>query len=192
MNAFGFLTAERPVRWHKAVSSFDGAGERLASRLRGKLWADALFYSATAAAEHGIGWHLVALLTALRGRPRRAAILSAGLLAESLVVDVALKSAFGRGRPEVDLNHRFALRRPRSASFPSGHASAAAFASTYLATPNNAPVVASAAAVVAWSRVHVGVHHPSDVAGGLVVGTVLGAFARLVHKKWPEPERHRG
>jgi len=64
---------------------------------------------------------------------------------------------------------------PTSLSFPSGH-SAAAFAFA-TGVGNKLPVVAvplhAAAGVIAYSRVHTGVHHPSDVVVGSVLGTVL-------------------
>jgi undecaprenyl-diphosphatase len=43
-----------------------------------------------------------------------------------------------------------------------------------------APLWWALAASIAWSRVHVGAHHASDVVAGLVVGTAVGAIARRV------------
>jgi len=67
------------------------------------------------------------------------------------------------------------VRMPTSRSFPSGHsATAFAFAT---GVGNRLPLVAvplhAVAGVVAYSRVHTGVHHPGDVVVGSILGTVL-------------------
>jgi undecaprenyl-diphosphatase len=41
-----------------------------------------------------------------------------------------------------------------------------------------APVYWTAATIVAASRVHVKIHHPSDVAGGMVIGLAMGWIGR--------------
>jgi undecaprenyl-diphosphatase len=69
---------------------------------------------------------------------------------------------------------------PGSTSFPSGH-SAAAFAFTTGVCeemPALAPVLVPIAGAVAYSRVHTGVHYPSDVAAGAVIGICAGIVAR--------------
>jgi undecaprenyl-diphosphatase len=71
---------------------------------------------------------------------------------------------------------------PGSTSFPSGH-SAAAFAFTTGACqelPVLAPVLVPLAGAVAYSRVHTGVHYPSDVAAGAAIGICSGILARRV------------
>jgi len=64
---------------------------------------------------------------------------------------------------------------PTSSSFPSGHAtSAAAFCTAVaLESPRAGTAVVPLAAVIAYSRVHVDVHWPSDVAGGVIIGTAV-------------------
>jgi membrane-associated phospholipid phosphatase len=62
---------------------------------------------------------------------------------------------------------------PRSSSFPSGHAAAAfAFATGVgRSMPHAAAPLRALAALVAYSRVHTGVHYPADV----IVGALAGA-----------------
>ena len=120
----------------------------------------------------------------LRGRPgdTRAglrAIVATGI--ESVVVNAGLKSLFQRRRPRPVDAHPLPFRQPLTSSFPSGHATAAFCAAVLLADgeKHKAPyyVVAS---VVALSRIHTKIHHGSDVAGGAVIGLVLGSVARRI------------
>jgi len=71
---------------------------------------------------------------------------------------------------------------PQSASFPSGHtASAVAFASAVgTALPATAVPLGLLACAVGYSRVHTGVHYPSDVAAGAVLGIASAAAVRAV------------
>jgi undecaprenyl-diphosphatase len=121
------------------------------------------------------------------GRGRRAAC--QGVLAIALtsaVTNLIMKPLAGRprparsdGRPVPDSRR---VRRPVSASFPSGHAASAfAFASAMgNAAPGARLPLRVAAATVAYSRVHTGVHYPSDVAIGAVIGDLCGwAVGRL-------------
>ncbi len=64
---------------------------------------------------------------------------------------------------------------PRSTSFPSGHsASAFAFASAASAPlPGMGGLLQMAAAMVAYSRVHTGVHYPVDVVVGSLIGSAI-------------------
>jgi undecaprenyl-diphosphatase len=67
---------------------------------------------------------------------------------------------------------------PTKSSFPSGHAaSATAFAVTVggLVPPLRLPLALSAA-VVSYSRIHEKRHYPSDVVGGLLVGTIAAGI----------------
>ncbi|EME22179.1 diacylglycerol kinase family protein [Rhodococcus triatomae BKS 15-14] len=120
------------------------------------------------------------------GRARRAAV--RGLLAvagASALSNAVLKPIFPRRRPpagSVEFAHRRGLPSPRSSSFPSGHsASAAAFATgVALEYPAAGLVVAPVACAVAYSRVHTGVHWPSDV----VVGAGVGAAIALATRRW--------
>ena len=65
---------------------------------------------------------------------------------------------------------------PSSTSFPSGHsASAFAFASAAgTAAPVLSPPLHLLAALVAYSRVHTGVHYPGDVVVGSLIGMMSG------------------
>ena len=77
------------------------------------------------------------------------------------------------------------LRRPITTAFPSGHASSAVVAVMLLGELGGRRwrgLLRLLAATVALSRIHVRIHHASDVAGGAVAGLVLGRMARRL---WP-------
>jgi undecaprenyl-diphosphatase len=152
------------------------------AHLRGRPAIDRLMYTATAVGDHGIVWLALALLQAAHRRPgwRRALLrASAGLGIESALVNGPVKWMFRRTRP-VHLGPRpIALRQPRTSSFPSGHATAAFFGAALLRDDDGLwPLYYAVAVVVAASRVHVKIHHASDVIGGMAIGIVLGELTR--------------
>lgn len=120
----------------------------------------------------------LALLGGERGR--RAAVAGVAAVAvTSASVNLVGKLLTNRPRPDRD-RHRVVEGRwvpmPTSTSFPSGHsASAFAFAEgVRQAWPAASVPLFGAAALVAYSRVHTGVHYPGDVAIGSGIGVVLG------------------
>ncbi|GGP84085.1 glycerophosphatase [Saccharothrix coeruleofusca] len=140
------------------------------------------------AANHSLLWFAVAaVLAARRGRTRRAALRGVAAIAgASAGANLVGKTLFPRRRPAADLLPvpRRLTKRPTSSSFPSGHAaSAAAFtAAVAMESPTAAAVVGPVAAAVAYSRVHTGVHWPSDVLAGALLGTTVGLATR---RWWP-------
>jgi len=163
---------------------FDDAVERAWEPLRSSTIANRVFYGATAIGDHGMVWLALGLAFAPRSprHKRNARRLAAGLLIESVLVNGAIKGVFRRTRPVHDGERPMHLRIPITSSFPSGHASSAVFASMLLADadPKLRRPLQVLAAGVALSRLHVRIHHASDVAGGLVVGWALGRAARRV------------
>ncbi len=123
-------------------------------------------------------------LAALGGaRGRRAAVSGlASVVVTSGVVNLALKPLGARRRPDRAL-HRVPIARyvnmPRSTSFPSGHSALAfAFAAGVgHAFPAAGVPLHVAAALVAYSRVHTGVHYPIDAIAGAVLGGALAPLA---------------
>ena len=136
----------------------------------------------TAVADHSKLWvGTAAVLFVVGGRKGRRAALTglASIAATSVAVNLPLKLAGARRRPDADAagvpeSRRVAM--PTSASFPSGHsASAAAFtAGVSSVVPALGAPLGCAAAAVGYSRVHAGVHYPGDVVAGVVVGASIG------------------
>jgi membrane-associated phospholipid phosphatase len=124
--------------------------------------------------EHAAIWLVLGLAGAAVDRPRRAAWLQATravLLAYAL--NTVLKTVVRRRRPELDKLPAL-ISTPTSLSFPSAHASSSfAAARAYARLVPGAPLYAVASAM-ALSRVYLGVHYPSDIAAGALLGTLVG------------------
>ena len=88
--------------------------------------------------------------------------------------------SFRERRPVHDGPRPHKLRQPKTSSFPSGHASAAMVAAAMLSRQGGAPVWYLLAGIVATSRIHVRIHHGSDVVGGALLGAGLGVLARRI------------
>ncbi len=179
------LPPERPA-WRARVKAFDDLVDRELDRLRGNPVADRFFYAATELGDGALVWHLIAAGRGLRSEHglEDAVRFSALLGVESILVNGGVKSLFRRRRPEWEQPRAYAIRRPRSSSFPSGHASSAFTAAAVLSIGSPlAPVYYVLAAAVATSRVYVRIHHASDVVAGVATGVVLGTVARAWWKK---------
>jgi undecaprenyl-diphosphatase len=167
------------------VQHFDRVVDELFDRWRGNPAVDRAFYVASELGDWSLLWHLLGTAQGAvdaDGLPR-VLRLSASLGLESALVNGVIKSAFRRTRPVVEVARPHRLRTPRTTSFPSGHASSAFLAATLLSDRRRgAPVFYALAAFVAASRVHVRIHHASDVVGGAALGLALGA---LTKRFWP-------
>jgi undecaprenyl-diphosphatase len=164
------------------VERFDRRADELLERVRGNPVADRVFTTASHVAEFSLIWHVISLTRGLvRNEPKRTLGLAVGIGVESLVVNQGLKRLFKRARPTTSGDEHLRVRAPITSSFPSGHASAAAFASTVM-SDRDGPVLSSLwyglGGVVALSRPYVRIHHASDIIGGLVVGRLMGLVAR--------------
>lgn len=161
-----------------AIDRIDEVVDEWWDRLRGRPALDRVFYTASEAADFSLLWHTLGVGQAIvADDPRLAATLSTALGLESALVNGPVKSLFRRNRPAQETERPHTLRQPRTSSFPSGHASSAMVAAALLSRRGGAPVWYGLALVVATSRIHVRIHHASDVAGGLVLGAALGALA---------------
>jgi undecaprenyl-diphosphatase len=128
-----------------------------------------------------------AAFLATRGRSgRRAAVHGlASVGVASGLVNLVAKPLGRRRRPdrtagEVPVTRHVPM--PSSTSFPSGHAAAAFAFATGVAhvVPSAGIPLRGLAALVAYSRVHTGVHYPGDVVAGALMGTTLAQLTTHV------------
>jgi membrane-associated phospholipid phosphatase len=133
--------------------------------------------------EHAACWFALGALGVVlskAGTPRRRAwTRGLGVTAAAYALNYAIKVTVKRPRPQLD---ELPPLSPvvSSLSFPSAHATTSfAAASAYSrALPVASPLFYGAAGLLALSRPYLGVHYPSDVAAGAVVGTATGRLLR--------------
>ena len=135
----------------------------------------------------GLGWVAGGLALAILGgsKGRRAGMATAvSSLAATYVVQTRIKPLFRRVRPFVNREARVVGIKPPDHSFPSGHTASSFAGATALAFyyPKAAPLVYGVAAAVGASRVHLGVHFPSDAAVGGVIGIGIGTLGAWLFK----------
>ncbi|CAM01558.1 undecaprenyl-diphosphatase [Saccharopolyspora erythraea NRRL 2338] len=177
------------LQWFRRVIDDVNAFDRvLAGKSAGlpRSVADPGLKALSTAANHSLLWLTVAAaLSGGKGVTRRAAFRGVAAIAgASATTNLIGKPLFPRRRPAAELMppHRRLDDPPTSSSFPSGHAaSAAAFATAVaMESPKLGAAVAPVAAAVAYSRVHTGVHWPTDV----VCGAAVGAGMAWATKRW--------
>lgn len=142
----------------------------------------------------GAVWLVIGLVAAIAlRRPLLFPAVAAAVFMANLA-SVALKEVVDRPRPPLRLPQIEPLvGTPESASFPSGHAAISFAAAVVLcaALPRLWPVFLGLAAAVAFSRPYVGVHYPSDVVAGAVLGalvaTALLLLVRALRRSRPRP-----
>lgn len=136
----------------------------------------------------GFIWILMAIVMLVPKKTRRAGIVVLLCLAGAFILnDLILKPLVARARPFVTMEELSVLvSHPGSFSFPSGHTNssfACALALTLIYGKKGAWAYILAA-IIAFSRCYVGVHYPTDVFVGMIVGTVASyAVFRLVGRR---------
>ena len=134
---------------------------------------------------HGSVWILLTVLLLLLKQQRRHGLSTACALVLDLVsCNLILKPLIGRTRPFLyNPSIELLVAPPLDASFPSGH-TAASFAVVAALKVSGNPLWKPAlvwAVLIAFSRLYLYVHWPTDILGGIVLGAVVGwAGARLV------------
>ena len=171
----------RPLRWWERAERVDVALYATIAQTTTPALDRSMARLSHAADYSRLSLAAAAVLAATGGRRGRRAAISglASVAVTSTVVNIGMKPLGRRPRPDrvvkqVPIARH--VRMPSSTSFPSGHSAAAfAFAAGvgHVIPPAAVPL-SVLAAVVAYSRVHTGVHYPGDIVVGALVGTVLG------------------
>ncbi len=154
--------------------------------LRTPFW-DGFMPVLTSLGEYGIIWIAVAVLFLFRKSRRRCGLtVGIGLIAGVLIGNVFLKKLIARPRPcWIDPSVTLLINNPTDYSFPSGHTLSGFIAAVILFRHDRRiglPAMILAAAI-AFSRLYLYVHYPSDILAGIILGIVIGIVTdRLIAK----------
>ena len=125
----------------------------------------------------GCIWIITALVLLCFKKTRAAGIcLAISLAVTAIAGNLILKNLFARTRPFIEANMPVIINPPGGYSFPSGHTSSSFAAATALAGcfKKYAYLFYIVAALIAFSRVYLYVHYPSDIICGAVLGIAIG------------------
>ena len=150
-------------------------------------WLNPIFEGITYAGTQGLIWVVFAAILALSWRRPSVLVL---VVLSAVVADLTsygLRAAIPRDRPPLRYPDPEPLVRvPGTNSLPSGHAATSFACAVVLAWlwPRFAVPLFALAALIAFSRVYVGVHYPLDVLGGALLGLAVAVGIRATAPRW--------
>lgn len=139
-------------------------------------WLDTVMIFLTKLGDKGIIWIALSIVLAIIPKTRRCGLtMMAAMLLSDIVGNKILKPIVARPRPcTVDTGVAMLITSPTSYSFPSGHTmngfTAAASLFVYYKKPGTAAFIL--AALIAFSRMYLFVHYPTDILAGVILGLV--------------------
>ncbi len=138
---------------------------------------DLLMPFVSALSNHGEIWIILAVLLLLLRRRKQGFSVGTALVLDLMACNLLLKPLFSRLRPcAVNDAVELLITAPASGSFPSGH-TAASFAAVFALKCSGSPLwkpAAVLACIIAFSRMYLYVHWPSDILGGALLGAAVG------------------
>lgn len=159
----------------------------------GQTWLNYIMKYVTYVGEFGAGAILCALMLLIFKKTRWAGVAVAiSCVLDVLVVNVVLKLSVNRARPWQtypdlgfqEFHSAIGVREPNDSSFPSGHTAAlfAAAAALVMYYKVKGLPALGVALLVAVSRLYLCMHYPSDVLGGIVIGSACGVAGYFIMK----------
>lgn len=150
---------------------------------------DTIMSLVTSLGNHGIIWIAIAVLLLVQKRYRRwGVVMLVAMAATYLVGTVWLKPLVARPRPFIEAGYTLIIANPGGYSFPSGHTLASFTAATVVCCMPlgkgwkiGAVVLA---VLIAFSRLYLFVHYPTDVLAGAVLGIIGALLAVRIARSW--------
>ena len=132
----------------------------------------------------GIIWLVLSGLLCVFPKYRKAGVTMLTALAlDVLLCNVMLKPLVGRMRPfTVNTGMELLINAPKDFSFPSGHTAASFAAAFALLFVKNKLWIPSMilASLIAFSRLYLYVHYPTDVLAGILLGLIVSVAANVI------------
>lgn len=159
--------------------------------LRTPVW-DVIWQAVTVLGNGGILWIILAVILLINKKTRKSGcILALALLADLVLCNGLLKNLVARQRPyTINTSIQLLIDKPKEFSFPSGHTAVSFTAMTalFMAKEKILWKIALVIAVfIAFSRLYLYVHFPTDILGGIVVGVISGVtgyyLVKLIEQK---------
>lgn len=159
---------------------------------------DRLMIFISALGDSGFCWIALAALFLLLGMKRkvwrqRGCLLLFSLAIDALLCNVLLKPLVGRTRPYELLGYELLIPPMNDPSFPSGHTAASFAAAAALFAMDWRWGIAAYvfAAVMGFSRLYLGVHFPTDVLAGALLGIAAAKLALFLWNKWKDKSANK-
>ena len=139
---------------------------------------DKIMVFITRLGDAGIIWIVLSIVLLLIPKTRKSgAVMVAALVVDVLLCNIVLKNLVARTRPyDVNTGVHLLVEKLHDYSFPSGHTYASFASSTAILRDNRRFGIPALilAALIAFSRLYLYVHYPTDVLGGVLAGAISG------------------
>ncbi|MDO5558160.1 MAG: phosphatase PAP2 family protein [Oscillospiraceae bacterium] len=150
-------------------------------------YSDVIFRNISALGNKGLVWIIPALLMLFNKKWRKcSAMMLFALFASFIVGNCLLKNIVMRPRPcWTDPSVELLIKCPKDYSFPSGHSYSSFSAATSIFCFNRKAGTAALilASLIAFSRLYLFVHFPTDVISGMMLGIITGVVSSLLINK---------
>lgn len=157
-------------------------------------WLDAIMPVITRLGDAGAVWIVLAITLIASRKHRKAGIaLGCALALDVVICNGILKPLIARVRPyDVNAAVQLLIPRPTDFSFPSGHAAASFTAASALYFSRHKLWIPALllSALIAFSRLYLYVHYPTDVLAGMLLGLFFGWAGRKL-ADFIERKRHQ-